>query len=85
MNYKIEINENELFLLAEAVMFELLFCRDRSNKEKLAALGRKLASYHPFDDTNEKPTIKQFDILKPYEDANKNVKFVAVDEVVENK
>ena len=83
MKFNIEVSEYELLLLAEAVMFEYLFDRDRNKKDCLLTLVKKLASYHPIDET-KKPIIKQFESpLKPYDDIHKSIKFVAVDEVVE--
>ena len=83
MKFNIEISEYELLLLTEAVMLEYLFDRDRSKKDCLLTLGKKLASYHPIDET-KKPTIKQFESpLKPYDDIHKSIKFVAADEAVE--
>ena len=83
MKINIEISEYELLLLTEAVMFEYLFDRDRSKKNSLLRLGKKLASYHPIDET-KKPTIKQFEsLLKPYDDIHKSIKFVSFEEAVE--
>lgn len=84
MKINIEISEYELLLLTEAVMFEYLFDRDRSKKDSLLTLSKKLASYYPIDET-KKPTIKQFESpLKPYDDIRKSIKFVAFEEAVEN-
>ena len=55
-----------------------------SEKEDLKALLDKISSAYNNEKEDEKPTIKHYDILKPYVDIHKNVKFVAVDEVVEN-
>ena len=75
MNYKFEFTREEYILIANAVMSYCLKIRDLDEANCARALIKKLSSY---DDTNAKPRIKQC------EDANKNVKFVAVDETVEN-
>ena len=75
MNYKFEFTREEYILIANAVMSYCLKIRDLDEANCARALIKKLSSY---DDTNAKPTIKQS------EDANKNVKFVAMDEAVED-
>ena len=84
MNYKFEFTRDEYLLLGGAILVAYCNTGNISEKEDLKALLDKISSAYNNEKEDEKPRIKQYDILKPYEDANKNVKFVAVDEAIEN-
>lgn len=87
MNYKFEFKEEEMDLVMEALMLYILRV-DEERKDTLKALFKrmmnKLIDERKKEVEDEKPTIKQYDILKPYDDINKSIKFVAVEEAVEN-